>query len=111
MAEGFAPQPGFDWGAVNWVAPDQPLIAAGEDAERCSYCGDAIPEESVPLRLWNKTGWGAVFCDHCQIAWWGLHGYEEPAEPRHEPEVPTPKGPKNWGPKNWGPKNWGRRDG
>ena len=34
-------------GAVNWVAPDQPLIAAGEDAERCSYCGDAIPEESV----------------------------------------------------------------
>ena len=87
-----APKPGFDWSRVNWLGPDQPLIAGDADCEVCSYCGDDIPEDSVPLRLFgrgDREGWGAVFCDHCQTVWFGVQSFEEPVEPQHEPEIRT----------------------
>lgn len=87
MTDAIRPNPGFDPARINWLAPDQPLIAENEEHERCSYCGDAIPEESVPLRMWNQAGWGAVFCDHCQTVWFGMQSFDEPPEPQHEPEV------------------------
>ena len=74
-----APQPGFDWSRVKWSR------YAEDD---CSYCGDAIPEDTVPLRLFDeKRNLGAVFCDHCMAAWWGMRSYDDPVEPKHEPEV------------------------
>jgi hypothetical protein len=92
VTDAIRPNPGFDPARINWLGPDQPLIAENEEHERCSYCGDAIPEDSVPLRMWNRAGpdgaiWGAVFCDHCMTAWWGFRIYDEPPEPKHEPEV------------------------
>jgi len=61
-----APRPGFNWQMVNWGGPNEP---ASDD---CSYCGDEIPEDCVPLILWNKDGWCARFCDHCMATWWGI---------------------------------------
>jgi hypothetical protein len=66
------PKAGFDWMKVNWGGPEEPV------SDDCSYCGDAIPEESVPLRLWNAEGWAAVFCDHCSAAWFGLQSFDGP---------------------------------
>jgi hypothetical protein len=86
VTDAIRPNPGFDPSRINWLGPDQTLIAEGEEHERCSYCSDAIPEDSVPLRMWNKAGWGAVFCGHCQTVWFGMQSFEE-VEPRHEPEV------------------------
>lgn len=78
---GLAPRPGFDWSRVKWLAPDEPLIAAGEDSEKCSYCGDAIPEDSVPLRACTTAGWAALFCDACMVTWWG---FDPPADSHAE---------------------------
>jgi hypothetical protein len=75
-----APRPGFEWAAVNWGGPDEPRT------KHCSYCGDAIPEKSVPLMLWNAAGWCAEFCDHCQATWWGVESFDD-ADPRPEPEA------------------------
>jgi hypothetical protein len=88
VTDAIRPNPGFDPARINWLGPDQPLIAENEEHERCSYCGDAIPdpEFSVPLRLWTKTGWAAVFCDHCSAECYGLQSFGLP-EPQHEPEV------------------------
>ena len=61
-----APKAGFDWTQVRWTGPYAPVD------ETCSYCGAAIPEESVPLRLWNKQHWAAVFCEACMAEWWGM---------------------------------------
>jgi hypothetical protein len=80
-----ARRPGFDWTLVNWGGPDEPRT------EHCSYCGDALGEESVPLILWNAGGWCAEFCDHCQAAWWGMQTFDEPGEPRLEPEAAKPR--------------------
>jgi len=82
-----ASRPGFDWSRVNWLGPDQPIIADGEDLERCSYCGDEIPDDRVPLRIWDELGWGAVFCGHCEAACWGLQSFDDQVEPRDEAEV------------------------
>ena len=79
--ESLAPRAGFRWTQVNWGGPDEPRT------EYCSYCGDAIPEGSVPLILWNAEGWCAEFCDHCQAAWWGVETLDDPVEPRPEPEA------------------------
>lgn len=41
----------------------------------CSKCGHSIPEEHVPLILWNETGhimW--VFCGNCDAAILGISG-------------------------------------
>jgi hypothetical protein len=87
VTDAIRPNPGFDPARINWLGPDQPLIAEGEEHERCSYCGDAIAADSVPLRMRNQAGWGAVFCDHCQTVWFGMQSFDEPPEPQHEPEV------------------------
>jgi hypothetical protein len=76
-----APRPGFNWAQVNWGGPVEPRT------EHCSsYCGDLLDEDSVPLILWNKDGWCAEFCDHCQATWWGVQSFDE-VEPRPEPEA------------------------
>ena len=67
-----APRPGFDWTMVSWGGPDEPV------SDRCGYCGDDIPEDSVPLILGNDAGWCARFCDHCQAAWWGVETFDDP---------------------------------
>jgi hypothetical protein len=59
-------RPGFDWNLVNWGAPDE-LVT-----DECSVCEASIPEDSVPLRLWNNEGWAAVFCDGCPEAIFGV---------------------------------------
>jgi hypothetical protein len=60
------PKPGFDWSRVRWDAGDAP------QRDDCSYCGAAIPEEAVPLRMWRPRGDGCVFCDACAERWWGM---------------------------------------
>ena len=82
-----APRPGFNWAQVNWGGPDEPRT------EHCSYCGDVIHEESVPLILWNAEGWCAEFCDHCQATWWGVESFDE-VEPRPEPEAKKRRRPR-----------------
>lgn len=76
-----SPRPGFNWSAISWGGPDEP------QSDQCSYCGDEIPEDDVPLRLWNKDGWAAQFCDACQERWWGVQNFPDPVEPRLEPEA------------------------
>jgi hypothetical protein len=72
------PHPGFDWLKVNWGAPDQ------QRTDRCSYCGDPFPDDDesdfIPLILWNKGGWAAEFCEHCQAQWFGIETFPDPAE-------------------------------
>lgn len=65
------PQPGFDWTKVRWTGP----TALVDDT--CSYCGAAIPDEHVPLRLWNEGSWAAVFCYACMRTWWGMEMLED----------------------------------
>ena len=65
------PRPRFDWKRVNWGAPDEP------QSDDCSYCGAPIPEEDVPLRLWNDDGWAAVFCEPCMRQWWGFQSFDD----------------------------------
>lgn len=60
------PKAGFLWSQVKWGAPDERV------SDECSYCGEVIPEESIPLRLWDKQGYAAQFCEACQREWWGL---------------------------------------
>lgn len=66
------PSPDFDWTMVSWGGPDERV------AETCSYCGDDIPEDDVPLILWNSEGWCARFCDHCQERYWGVRVLDDP---------------------------------
>jgi hypothetical protein len=86
------PRPGFDWTSVGWEGADE------TPGEVCSYCGDAIGEDAVPLMLWNRDGWGARFCDHCQATWFGMQSFDERRIPMPEPEAapastePTPPG-------------------
>ena len=78
--ESLAPRPGFRWAQVNWGGPDETRT------EHCFYCGDAIPEDSVPLMMWNAEGWCAEFCNHCQATCWGIESFDE-VKPRPEPEA------------------------
>jgi hypothetical protein len=66
MPENQIPRPGFNWMAVSWGGPDEPI------AEACSYCDALLDDEDVPLILWNNQGWSARFCDDCQRRWWGM---------------------------------------
>jgi hypothetical protein len=72
------PRPGFDWNKINWGAPDE------RRTDRCSYCGDSFPDDFdsdfIPLIMWNRQGWCAEFCDHCQAAWWGIQTFPEPPD-------------------------------
>lgn len=63
------PKPGFDPLLIRWGAPDEVVD------DKCSYCDAAIDDDDVPLRIWNDAGWGAVFCDHCMVKWWGFSGF------------------------------------
>jgi hypothetical protein len=65
-----APRPGFNWQAVSWGGPTEPV------ADDCSYCDEPIPEDGMPLILWNKDGWCARFCTICQAKWWGIKKFE-----------------------------------
>ena len=60
----------FDWTLVSWGGPDEP------PAEDCSYCDAPIPDESVPLMIFNPEGWCARFCDKCQRLWWRVEKCE-----------------------------------
>jgi hypothetical protein len=64
--------PGFKWERVRW---DGAAEAVRND---CSYCGAAIPEEAVPLRMWDARGNACVFCDPCAERWFGLETYPDP---------------------------------
>ncbi len=63
---GLRPAPGFDWTAVSWGGPDERV------SDACSYCDAPIPDEDMPLILWNADGWCARFCEACQERWWGV---------------------------------------
>jgi hypothetical protein len=65
------PKVGFDWTRVRWTGPYAPVD------ETCSYCGAAIPDEHVPLRMWNEASWAAVFCHACMATWWGMSMLED----------------------------------
>jgi hypothetical protein len=60
------PRPGFDWSRVRWDDADKP------QRNDCSYCGVAIHEDEVPLRMWKENGDGCVLCDPCSARWFGL---------------------------------------
>lgn len=71
MSVSLLPKPGFDWARVRWTGP----YAAVDDD--CSYCGAAIPEAHVPLRLWDDDSNAAVFCHACMREWWGVEMYDD----------------------------------
>src|SRR5262245_16510662 len=75
------PRPGFDPAKVAWEGPDE------QPGDRCSYCGDTISEEAVPLILWNREGWCARFCDHCEAAQFGLQSFDDGLDD-DDPELP-----------------------
>lgn len=60
------PKPGFDWSRLRWDAATAP------QRDDCSYCGAAIGEGCVPLRMWDTAGNAIVFCDACMSTWWGF---------------------------------------
>lgn len=60
------PKPGFNWLAVSWGGPAEPVALA------CSYCEAPFGEGEMPLILWNPEGWCAQFCEACQLQWWGI---------------------------------------
>ena len=70
-----APLPGFDWKRITWGRPDSPVSAL------CSYCSAAIGDDDVPLRMWNKEGFAAQFCDACQRRWFGMETFDEESDP------------------------------
>lgn len=75
------PKPGFNPAMLTWEGPNEP------PGETCSYCGDAIPEDAVPLVMFREDGWTVRFCDHCQATWFGIETFAEPAEDER-PAVP-----------------------
>jgi hypothetical protein len=54
---------GFNPAQLNWGGPDEP------QSDSCSCCDAPIPEDAVPLRIWNKDGWAIVLCDECVAKW------------------------------------------
>jgi hypothetical protein len=66
VATSLKPKVALDWGKLTWGRPDSPPSVL------CSYCSAVIPEDSVPLILWNDEGWSVRFCDKCQKAVWGM---------------------------------------
>jgi len=43
----------------------------------CSYCSAVIPEDDVPLIMWNAEGWTVRFCKQCRKTWWGFEEFDE----------------------------------
>jgi hypothetical protein len=81
MTNPLEPKPGFDWTKVRWTGPFAPVD------ETCSYCGETIDEESVPLRLWNAESWAAVFCEGCMQTWWGFQSMTEDGSDNPDPYI------------------------
>ena len=44
---------------IVWSRPDSRI------APFCSFCLTHIPEDDVPLMIWNPEGAAAHFCDEC----------------------------------------------
>lgn len=44
---------------LTWSRPDSHIIPF------CSLCFQHIPEDSVPLMVWNREGACVQFCDDC----------------------------------------------
>lgn len=65
-------KPGFDWSRVRWDDANEPV------RDNCSYCSAPIPEDAVPLRMWNECSDGCVFCDACSADIFGLQTFGEP---------------------------------
>ena len=49
----------FDARKLTWSRPDSRI------APFCSNCFKHIPEDSVPLMMWNNEGACVQFCDAC----------------------------------------------
>ena len=60
------PRPGFDASRINWGRPDSPPSAL------CSYCSAVIPDDDVPLIMWNQASYAARFCEACMVTWFGF---------------------------------------
>lgn len=60
------PRPDFDWSKLTWGRPDSPPSVL------CSYCSAVIPEDDVPLILWNDEGASVRFCTNCMESEWGF---------------------------------------
>jgi hypothetical protein len=65
------PAPGFPWDRVRWDDAHAPV------QDECSLCGVAIDDDTVALRMWNRRGDSAVFCDPCSARWFGLQLRED----------------------------------
>jgi hypothetical protein len=74
MSATLRPRLGFLWCNVKWGAPDDRV------SESCSYCGEPIADDEVPLRLWNKAGWACQFCRACMKTWWGMESFDDQEE-------------------------------
>jgi len=66
------PLPGFDWSKVKWGGPNERI------SEHCSYCGEQLGLDDVPLMMWSEAGACAQFCDACMVRYWGFAPTREP---------------------------------
>jgi hypothetical protein len=64
---------GFRPSLIAWAGPME------RPPERCSYCGDALPD--VPVRVWKMDGSAAAFCDPCSEAVFAFVVARPPAPP------------------------------
>lgn len=64
------PREGFDWRRITWGRPDSPPSAL------CSYCSAVIPDNEVPLIMWNQGSYSARFCERCMVTWFGFEPRE-----------------------------------
>ena len=76
---GLSPRAGFNWMAVSWGGPNEPV------SDTCSYCDAVIPEASAPLILWNRDSWCARFCVACQRTWWGMEIFDDYPDAEDDP--------------------------
>lgn len=67
---------GFDWARVTWGRPDSVPSAL------CSYCSTVIPDDEVPLIVWNQASYTARFCEACMVRWCGF----EPRDGANAPD-------------------------
>jgi hypothetical protein len=49
----------YDSRKLTWSRPDSSI------APFCSNCSTHIPEDTVPLMMWNSKGACVQFCDEC----------------------------------------------
>ena len=49
----------FDSSKLTWSRPDSKIVPF------CSNCFKHIPDDDVPLMMWNAEGGCVQFCDEC----------------------------------------------